>query len=540
MSHWTGPLTVDFIHMAFMARAAWQSQPSTLYVTGSSPPEPLYVVFRLLCAVLVGNPAFTAFLNIALLTVRVYLYVESTAVPRRLGELPMNVYDAYEANAFTMFVFTEMFVVAAAVLASWTLQASTFQEASATLQAKVSSRAQETINALLSLLCDAVVPTTLDFTLTTPSLALAGFLLRRPLNNTYEGSNLMQFIDEQDRGHMARQFSSCSNLPGTTASVLARVVDGNGSRLAVRMYCTRYTDAMDRDGFMIGVLDDRQNDDFASAAVPPASDVDSRFLVDACSASILSASPSEDRHVDSCSQSGSVATSDTSSLHIHGDCDSAMEVCVDFAEKHLPVCRATMAFMLLAGPTNCSSLHDWFSKADLQEVTARVQAAHQKAEQLRAYVAAAYGREASQEDLGEEAHVTTLTDFRLQPKFARKCRFFYEVKGVIKLVLSESPSNGLVIVRIQLTSVTVKRPKRRRKRNWKRSVLQQHEWQKLAQRAMTVQVTEERAAALQATGQRAADVCRDEGQDVVNAREKPKVDLELLDAGKRDLTFVEL
>eukprot|EP00929_Paragymnodinium_shiwhaense_P103682 TRINITY_DN6735_c0_g1_i3.p1 TRINITY_DN6735_c0_g1~~TRINITY_DN6735_c0_g1_i3.p1 ORF type:complete len:255 (-),score=35.71 TRINITY_DN6735_c0_g1_i3:32-685(-) len=217
-----------------------------------------------------------------------------------------------------------------------------------------------------------------------------------------------------------------------------------------------------------------------------------------------------------------------------------MEVCVDFADKELPICSASMAFRLLAGPTSCETLSDWLVGADLQKLTARVQGVHQKAEKLRANVAAGCGRGVSQADLHEDKHVFTLMGFRLQPKFARKCHFFYNVQGEIKLVLSESPSNGLMIVRMKLTSVTVKKPERQRKSNWKERVLQEHERQKLAQRAMTVQVTEKRAAALQATGQRAADVGRDEGEDVGDESETPKVDLELLDAGKSDLTCVEL
>eukprot|EP00929_Paragymnodinium_shiwhaense_P042642 TRINITY_DN22036_c0_g1_i4.p1 TRINITY_DN22036_c0_g1~~TRINITY_DN22036_c0_g1_i4.p1 ORF type:complete len:693 (-),score=104.85 TRINITY_DN22036_c0_g1_i4:177-2255(-) len=451
----TGPITMDVFHAAFVARAGWQSQTSLAAITGSSPRESIYIVYRLCCAMLMGNPGFTVVLNVALAAVRVYFYVEGSSWPTPTqAPLTVNVYADYGGNDTVMFAATEVFVACAAVLASWTLEDATSQEVFATLQARASSRAEETISALLAMLCDAVVPTTLDFMLTSPSTSLAGFLLRSPPNNTYEGSNLMQFISAEDREHVAEQLRSCPELAGTTVSVLGRAGDGAGTLCAVRMYCTRFTDARDRDGFMIGILDARREDDCGSARAPPDSfDADSAALALAArTGSTTLACLSEGDA--SWSQPSSVATSEASSRHIvESSAVGAMQAWLDISRKGWPIQRATSAFMSLGGPNNTGSLEDWLCKQDSQRVNARVQDLLKEVKAMRAAHALPSG----------EIPVARLNNFWLQPELAKKCRYSYVCEGAMDLILTETDLDGAVIVRLTVSSVTVKMTKQTQK-----------------------------------------------------------------------------
>eukprot|EP00929_Paragymnodinium_shiwhaense_P042640 TRINITY_DN22036_c0_g1_i2.p1 TRINITY_DN22036_c0_g1~~TRINITY_DN22036_c0_g1_i2.p1 ORF type:complete len:694 (-),score=115.22 TRINITY_DN22036_c0_g1_i2:177-2258(-) len=445
----TGPITMDVFHAAFVARAGWQSQTSLAAITGSSPRESIYIVYRLCCAMLMGNPGFTVVLNVALAAVRVYFYIEGCARPLPTDDdPPVNVYKDYGGSGTVMFAATEFFVACAAVLASWTLEDATSQEVFATLQARASSRAEETISALLAMLCDAVVPTTLDFMLTSPSTSLAGFLLRSPPNNTYEGSNLMQFISAEDREHVSEQLSSCPEVAGTTVSVLGRAVDGAGTQFAVRMYCTRFTDAKDRDGFLIGILDARREDDCGSARAPPDSfDADSAALALAArTGSTTLACLSEGDA--SWSQPSSVATSEASSRHIvESSAVGAMQAWLDISRKGWPIQRATSAFMSLGGPNNTGSLEDWVNKQDVQKVNARIQDLLKEVKAMRA-------EDPRVDD--EELPVARLNNFWLQPELAKKCCYSYVCEGLMDMILTETDLDGAVIVRLTVSSVTVK------------------------------------------------------------------------------------
>eukprot|EP00929_Paragymnodinium_shiwhaense_P060735 TRINITY_DN3031_c2_g1_i1.p1 TRINITY_DN3031_c2_g1~~TRINITY_DN3031_c2_g1_i1.p1 ORF type:complete len:650 (-),score=106.77 TRINITY_DN3031_c2_g1_i1:242-2191(-) len=495
--HWVGPFTVDFFHMVVVARVAWQGHATGRYVTGSTPSESVYLIMRVCSAVLIGNPGFTAFLNTVLVASRLFFYIQITTGPpyrnlEGIEEARVNVFMEYddEAKALEKFVLTECFCGLATVLATWTLSDSTWQEGLAVLQAKTASRAEGTITCLLSMLCDAVVPTSLNFTLTTPSQQLAGFFMRKPLNDTYEGNNLLNLFQEEDRAHVAEQLSACLDVPGKTVSAVARAVDGGGSKLTARLYCTQYTDAEDRNGFMIGILEERFDDGLvAQRSAPPIED-------DHLSASwqklgggrLAAAAAGGSKHAeDGCSEGTSAATSKSSNIEVVVNSSGAAEVFVDFSQKRLPILRASADFLSLMGPGHEESLEGWINPVELNMMRRAVDEAMQKRQ------VALQAQSDPLQMVEEEQTIAKLQNFCLAPRLAKNGDFVYVVEGFAYLVFKDSLPAGPVVVRMELSSVSVQPHKKtlgRRREKRKAIALYRREKQKLQNRAAGVHIAE--------------------------------------------------
>eukprot|EP00929_Paragymnodinium_shiwhaense_P014754 TRINITY_DN122713_c0_g1_i1.p1 TRINITY_DN122713_c0_g1~~TRINITY_DN122713_c0_g1_i1.p1 ORF type:complete len:673 (+),score=60.91 TRINITY_DN122713_c0_g1_i1:103-2121(+) len=475
-----GPITIDVFHAVFMARVAWQGTPPA-YVTGSTPRESIYLLYRLCCGALIGNPSVTALLNTALVAIRVYLYIRTSTEPawdcNGDGYGKINVFMEYgdTSLALTMFVLTEMFCGVTAVLASWTFEYSTWKEGLAILQAKVATRAESTITALLSMLCDAVVPTTVDFTLTTPSEQLAGFLMRQPFNKTYEGSNLLDLLVEEDREDVAEQLASCLDAPGQTVSALARAIDGGGTLLSLRLYSTQFTDAEDRNGFMIGILDARREEGHVPTLCPPQCQADQDFDLPAtrqhrtvevaseASGGLYPAytqegaeQPPSDWYPYDKSSESSAATSSVGAASSHGslplfrDSEGASEVWVDFSQDNLPIVHASSAFESLMGPGREHFFKDWMEKQEVKLLRKRVYTVIKERRAARRAMPSGLPQD-------EDVKLATLKNCCFKPHLARKANFAYVVSGSASLVHADDPSSGApIIVHIKLSSVNVR------------------------------------------------------------------------------------
>eukprot|EP00929_Paragymnodinium_shiwhaense_P060736 TRINITY_DN3031_c2_g1_i2.p1 TRINITY_DN3031_c2_g1~~TRINITY_DN3031_c2_g1_i2.p1 ORF type:complete len:654 (-),score=109.93 TRINITY_DN3031_c2_g1_i2:534-2495(-) len=499
--HWVGPFTVDFFHMVVVARVAWQGHATGRYVTGSTPSESVYLIMRVCSAVLIGNPGFTAFLNTVLVASRLFFYIQITTGPpyrnlEGIEEARVNVFMEYddEAKALEKFVLTECFCGLATVLATWTLSDSTWQEGLAVLQAKTASRAESSSTCLLSTLCDAVVPTSLNFTLTTPSRQLTGFFMRKPLNDTYEGNNLLNLFEEEDRAHVAEQLSACLDMPGKTVSAVARAVDGGGFRQTARLYCTQYTDAEDRNGFMIGILEERFDDGVVDqwSAPPTEDDLSASWQTlggDPLAAAAAGGSkPAED----ACSEDTSEATSTKSSnVEVVVSSSGAAEVWIDFSQQHLPILRASEAFLSLMGTDHEECLKGWINPVELNIMRRQVDEALQKRQVALEAQADSFQRDEEEEE--EVARIAKLENFRLAPRFAKDGDFVYIVEGFASLVFKDSLPAGPVVVRMELSSVSVQPHKKtlgRRREKRKAIALYRREKQKLQNRAAGVHIAE--------------------------------------------------
>eukprot|EP00929_Paragymnodinium_shiwhaense_P045554 TRINITY_DN23260_c0_g2_i3.p1 TRINITY_DN23260_c0_g2~~TRINITY_DN23260_c0_g2_i3.p1 ORF type:complete len:630 (+),score=79.78 TRINITY_DN23260_c0_g2_i3:89-1978(+) len=125
------------------------------------------------------------------------------------------------------------------------------------LKATAATTTTSRVKALMSMMCSSVVAVDRDLLLMEPSLQLADFLFCCPPSNSYKDTSLLQFVAEDDREYVRKQINQFSTGGEIPLSVSAKLVDGNGSKIRVRMYCTDITTEHGDKGYCIGILDDK-------------------------------------------------------------------------------------------------------------------------------------------------------------------------------------------------------------------------------------------------------------------------------------------
>eukprot|EP00929_Paragymnodinium_shiwhaense_P082550 TRINITY_DN43535_c0_g1_i1.p1 TRINITY_DN43535_c0_g1~~TRINITY_DN43535_c0_g1_i1.p1 ORF type:complete len:620 (+),score=59.45 TRINITY_DN43535_c0_g1_i1:146-2005(+) len=210
---------------------------------------------RFLGALLTGSPAMTLGLNIIYVGFRIYTYA---SLFDALSNLEKDVVAPMWGNP-SQLALMEVFVCASIWLSSIVVENWNQSTARANLLAKTFAKGEETVKSMLVVMCDAVVSVDNHFVLNTPSSDFARFLLRCPPNNSYQGVSFLEFLEVSDRQRIQQQLTSSSVGAGTTLSLTATLLDGNGTALSAQMYCTCFIDVSDERAYVIGILEVRDH-----------------------------------------------------------------------------------------------------------------------------------------------------------------------------------------------------------------------------------------------------------------------------------------
>eukprot|EP00929_Paragymnodinium_shiwhaense_P045555 TRINITY_DN23260_c0_g2_i4.p1 TRINITY_DN23260_c0_g2~~TRINITY_DN23260_c0_g2_i4.p1 ORF type:complete len:631 (+),score=75.63 TRINITY_DN23260_c0_g2_i4:89-1981(+) len=230
------------------------------------------------------------------------------------------------------------------------------------LKATAATTTTSRVKALMSMMCSSVVAVDRNLLLMEPSLQLADFLFRRPPSNSYKDTSLLQFVAEDDREYVRKQINPLSTGGEIPLSVSAKLVDGNGSKIRVRMYCTDITTEHGDKGYCIGILDDKgtalegpMEDPQNSMGVASEDDLgDLRGF-----AAALQSASERDSESDATSMTGtSVASMEVQEAR---NGSAPFEVWVDMQHAQLPILQASAALLQIVGPIQPgqSTLIDW-------------------------------------------------------------------------------------------------------------------------------------------------------------------------------------
>eukprot|EP00929_Paragymnodinium_shiwhaense_P045549 TRINITY_DN23260_c0_g1_i2.p1 TRINITY_DN23260_c0_g1~~TRINITY_DN23260_c0_g1_i2.p1 ORF type:complete len:448 (+),score=51.30 TRINITY_DN23260_c0_g1_i2:336-1679(+) len=216
--------------------------------------------------------------------------------------------------------------------------------------------ATKRVKTLMSMMCNSVVTVDEDLLLMEPSLQLADFLFRRPPNNSYKDTSLLQFLAEEDREYVRKQINPSSTSGGIPLPMSVKLVDGNGCSTGVRMYCI---DAAEEGvkGYVIGILDDKAGALEAGLESLIAAAPEDR-LGDLRGFAALKSASERDTESDATSVTGSMI----SSMEVAEACDAtAFEVWVDRSHAQMPILEADAALSKIIGPIESgkSNLIDW-------------------------------------------------------------------------------------------------------------------------------------------------------------------------------------
>eukprot|EP00929_Paragymnodinium_shiwhaense_P090868 TRINITY_DN50963_c0_g1_i2.p1 TRINITY_DN50963_c0_g1~~TRINITY_DN50963_c0_g1_i2.p1 ORF type:complete len:479 (-),score=96.39 TRINITY_DN50963_c0_g1_i2:113-1351(-) len=257
----------------------------------------------------------------------------------------------------------EIFLCAAAWCVSIIVDCWNYATVRANLQAQASSTSEGTVKALLVVLCDAVVTVDMDLAFCTHGMEIASFLVRRPLNNSYEGTSLLDLVEEDDRHRVREQITAALMGHGTTLSLSTRLIDGNGNALSVQMYCTCFVDINDCRCYVIGILELKD--------AMYGNQRQDTLAVDYLDDTMNGIRGSGALH--------SVSEADRDSFKSEGEsvtvplCTDAEEVefWIDIAEGSLPVVNANLVAATIVGPLSSTigaSFMDWLRQSDSAEV----------------------------------------------------------------------------------------------------------------------------------------------------------------------------
>eukprot|EP00929_Paragymnodinium_shiwhaense_P087570 TRINITY_DN47713_c0_g1_i2.p1 TRINITY_DN47713_c0_g1~~TRINITY_DN47713_c0_g1_i2.p1 ORF type:complete len:524 (+),score=81.23 TRINITY_DN47713_c0_g1_i2:45-1574(+) len=310
---------------------------------------------RFVVPFLLSSPGPTLAMNAVLSFAITYKYAILFA---KLDEAEQKLASTYHGE-IPVIAASEFLLVGFTWLVSNVVQGWTRSMERSKLEAKAASRSEAPIKSLQTVLCDAVVSVDENLVLTNPSSQLGHYLLRYPPNNSYEGTSLLNFVDEPDRERVKEQIQSVTPGPGSSILVVAKVIDGNQSALNVQMYCVAFLDVDDCLGYCIGIREVK-----GDAAGPGRAD-----SLDASSGVGI---PDVRRTLPSVSESGyeSANDSDASSVVPLVTSTGAFEATIDVTNTHLPIMSASASMTQLVGPL-CSaedSFLDWIAedmRADL-------------------------------------------------------------------------------------------------------------------------------------------------------------------------------
>eukprot|EP00929_Paragymnodinium_shiwhaense_P039159 TRINITY_DN20591_c0_g1_i6.p1 TRINITY_DN20591_c0_g1~~TRINITY_DN20591_c0_g1_i6.p1 ORF type:complete len:616 (-),score=34.27 TRINITY_DN20591_c0_g1_i6:150-1997(-) len=250
-----GVRTLHVFHALVIARLLWQitSSRSVYDVMGL---DGVNVSVRICAAWFCGVPQTTLGFNVIYACVRIWKYSSLFSdLNAEHKELVKGIWgDAFGTAP------GEFYTCAAVWIFSHIIDTWKRETVRANLLAKTSSASEQNVKSLLVVMCDAVVTVDEDFRLNTASSDLAHFLVRCPPNSSYQGVSFLDFLENGDRQRVQEQLASSSVGPGTALSLLAGLVDGNGTSLKVHLYCTGFIDIDDNRAYVIGILEVKDPD----------------------------------------------------------------------------------------------------------------------------------------------------------------------------------------------------------------------------------------------------------------------------------------
>eukprot|EP00929_Paragymnodinium_shiwhaense_P061840 TRINITY_DN30896_c0_g1_i2.p1 TRINITY_DN30896_c0_g1~~TRINITY_DN30896_c0_g1_i2.p1 ORF type:complete len:710 (+),score=125.01 TRINITY_DN30896_c0_g1_i2:197-2326(+) len=238
-----------FVIFGWLAwRVGWETNVVRL-AAGST----MHVTLRFGTYTVIGNKRLTFLLNTLLSSYRMLKYMKMMEglSAEEVAEADRFLGAGHMMNTFN----TELLILSQVFVAASINEEQLVAEIRATLDAIKWSESSQNVMSLLSLICNAVVTTSRDFLLTTPSMDLAGFLLRAPPNNSYTGAQLLDLVAELDRAKVKRQLGETCTSPGASTTLSAHMVDGNQTSIRVQLYCSCVRLPEKRIGYIMGIVE---------------------------------------------------------------------------------------------------------------------------------------------------------------------------------------------------------------------------------------------------------------------------------------------
>eukprot|EP00929_Paragymnodinium_shiwhaense_P045254 TRINITY_DN23141_c0_g1_i3.p1 TRINITY_DN23141_c0_g1~~TRINITY_DN23141_c0_g1_i3.p1 ORF type:complete len:619 (-),score=95.04 TRINITY_DN23141_c0_g1_i3:309-2165(-) len=354
--------TFHLWHALIFCRLCWQvTTTDSLYQLFAL--EQTQGGLRFFSALGLGTPAVTLALNMTCSWSKVWMYHTHYV---SLAAAEREFVFCFWGDIRTFFIH-EIFLCATAWAVSTILDVWNYSSVRSGLRAKASSTSEQTVKSMLVVLCDAVVTVDERLEFDNAGTEIAQFLLRQPLNNSYQGMSFLDLVEEADRERVRQQITSTLIGHGTTLSVSARLVDGNGSLLTVQMYCTCFIDIDDCRAYIIGILELKD----------PTSNVrQDTISLENVNDSIKGARGSGTLHTSvewDRDSFKSVMSVESALVPLVGEEDE-LEIWIDLAAETIPIVDVSRLVRTMTGPESCIgvSFLDWLKHAEAAEVVQRI------------------------------------------------------------------------------------------------------------------------------------------------------------------------
>eukprot|EP00929_Paragymnodinium_shiwhaense_P022263 TRINITY_DN14265_c0_g1_i1.p1 TRINITY_DN14265_c0_g1~~TRINITY_DN14265_c0_g1_i1.p1 ORF type:complete len:686 (+),score=83.65 TRINITY_DN14265_c0_g1_i1:85-2142(+) len=397
---------------------------------------------RFWAALGLGTPRLTLGLNFVLSMMKLYMY--NMFYGKLETEEEHFVYMNF--GSIRPFAFHEGFLCFTAwsmtvILESWTYAASRAQ-----MHAKASSNSESTVKSMLVVLCDVVVTVDEDLRFDNSATEVAQFLLRQPHNNSYQGTSFLDLMEDADRDRIRQQISSSLIGHGTTLSLSARLVDGNGNLMYVQMYCTCFLDISDHRAYIIGILELRDPTAGVRDDTVALQHVD-ESINGARGSGALNAAVEWGGDNDSFK---SVDTIEAAAIPLVSDEDE-IEIWINLAEDAIPIMDTSRLVRTMTGPESCigASFLEWLPKSEAPQVVSRI------SEGFRHFM----------EEPCESLALVDVGEFHLRPPHARRAGLEYLARMQMDMTRLLDPDlpDGPVCVCLRPVDIAVQKMARQKR-----------------------------------------------------------------------------
>eukprot|EP00929_Paragymnodinium_shiwhaense_P105057 TRINITY_DN6995_c0_g1_i1.p1 TRINITY_DN6995_c0_g1~~TRINITY_DN6995_c0_g1_i1.p1 ORF type:complete len:650 (+),score=86.40 TRINITY_DN6995_c0_g1_i1:47-1996(+) len=441
MTLWTSHLW----HCLIFVRFCWQvSTTQSIYALWAL--EQTQGAIRFWAAMCIGTPRVTMGLNIIMSLCKVWMYnLWYEALDDEEQHFVYMTFGSIKPFAFHEVFLCSMTWSVAVIIDTWAYAA-----VRANLQAKASSTSETTVKSMLVVLCDVVMTVDEDLNFNNPATEVAQFLLRQPHSNSYQGMCFLDLMEEADRDLIRHQILSSLIGVGTTLSLSARLVDGNGNLMHVQMYCTCFLDINDNRGYVIGILELRD----------PATAVrqDTISLVEADeSLNGIRGSGTLNAAVEWGGDADSFKTYDTVEsvplIPLVND-EEEIEIWINLADDTIPIVDVSRLVRTMTGPESCIgvSFLEWLSRCEAAEVVGRI----------------SEGFAHFMEEPKSSMAVVDIGEIHLRPSHARRAGLEYLTRmqmDMTRLLLESNPSaDGPVCVCLRPEDISVQKFERNKKK----------------------------------------------------------------------------
>eukprot|EP00929_Paragymnodinium_shiwhaense_P076231 TRINITY_DN39151_c0_g1_i1.p1 TRINITY_DN39151_c0_g1~~TRINITY_DN39151_c0_g1_i1.p1 ORF type:complete len:630 (-),score=106.02 TRINITY_DN39151_c0_g1_i1:120-2009(-) len=388
---------------------------------------------RFLAALGLGMPSFTLLLNLPLSFLKILsfetLYWSGSDADREF------IYSIWGDGR--SYGFHEAFPLLCAVGVAVIVDMWNYAAVRASLQAQMSSTGEKTVKSILVVLCDAVVTVDENLEFNSAATEIAQFLLRQPPNNSYQGVSFLELVEENDRDHIQQQISSSLIGHGTTLSLSARLLDGNGDLLSVQMYCTCFMDVDDCRAYVIGILELKDGTGSKTR-------MDTFPLQDASPTAGARGSGALHMHIssreadrDSFVSMDSMGEAIVSLVNDEGE----VEIWVDLADENMPIVDASYSVRALTGPESCigASFLDWLRPSEAAFIVNRI------SDEFVSFV--------SNSEIPSKSVI--LGKFHVQPGHARRAGLEYRL--TMRMEMAHFQDGGSACVCLRPFGITVKK-----------------------------------------------------------------------------------